>query len=371
MSITQNDYENLIKFDFFINKDFNNYHNNILFGIEEFFGFSLTVYTYFNKDSKGEIYVENIVSNNVSDEGLTRYKQQIFKDDLFVQQINRNRHDALYKNLVKISDLDCSETFYESDYGKYLKDINTPYQVVLRSTRSRCYPSHVLCVFKTGEEGDFTEYELELLERIGDLFDRSVELYEKHYINIQYQKFMYEITSFFEYDLAILDKKENLIFKSEGFEKRMTECFGVQTDHIYISEIKKNLYTHSDKSFRQLLTCEEFRIQNYKISMWPYSCCAGCYKEKFYFIFIHSNNSSKLFAKMKQNVTVEGGDINKWKFTAREVEVVQCIMNGKNNDEISELLCINNSTVKFHIQNIYRKLNVDNRNSAIIKLISD
>lgn len=371
MSITQKDYENLIKFDFFINKDFNNFHNNVLFGMEEFFGFSLTVYTYFNKDSKGELYVEDIVSNNVADEGLIRYKQQTFRGDLFVQQIDRNRHDVFYKNLVKISDLDYSETFYDSDYGKYLKDINTPYQVILRSTRSRRYPSHVLCVFKTGEEGDFTEYELELLEKIGNSFDRSVELYEQYHKNMQYRGFAEEISSAFGHALAILDEKESLIFKSEDFEKSMTECFGVQTDYTYISEIKKCLSEQSEKSFRQLMSCETFAVRNFKISIWPYSCSEGCYREKFYFLLIHNDNACKHPGKMRSNFFKENEIMKQWKFTTRENEVAQCIMHGKSNDEISEMLCINNSTVKFHIQNIYRKLDVDNRNAAIIKLIGE
>ena len=44
------------------------------------------------------------------------------------------------------------------------------------------------------------------------------------------------------------------------------------------------------------------------------------------------------------------------------------IRSGKTNKEISETLYIEESTVKIHIKNIYKKLNVKNRHSLMAKL---
>ena len=51
--------------------------------------------------------------------------------------------------------------------------------------------------------------------------------------------------------------------------------------------------------------------------------------------------------------------------TAREAEVMNLVVSGLNNHEISEKLCISNHTTKAHMSNIYRKLGVNNRVLAV------
>lgn len=53
--------------------------------------------------------------------------------------------------------------------------------------------------------------------------------------------------------------------------------------------------------------------------------------------------------------------------TKREFDVLQLLVDGKTNREIAEALFLSFNTIKSHRLNIYRKLNVDNRNQAITK----
>jgi DNA-binding NarL/FixJ family response regulator len=55
-------------------------------------------------------------------------------------------------------------------------------------------------------------------------------------------------------------------------------------------------------------------------------------------------------------------------FSAREMEVLKLLSNGKSYKTIAQQLKISFSTVKFHIQNIYRKLQVTNKEEAITKV---
>ena len=55
----------------------------------------------------------------------------------------------------------------------------------------------------------------------------------------------------------------------------------------------------------------------------------------------------------------------KIKLTKSEKEIIGLISNGMSNSEIGEYLNIKIDTVKFHIKNIYSKLNVKNRTMAI------
>jgi DNA-binding NarL/FixJ family response regulator len=54
------------------------------------------------------------------------------------------------------------------------------------------------------------------------------------------------------------------------------------------------------------------------------------------------------------------------KLTARELEVLNLIAEGKINKEIAKELFISEKTVKNHVSNIFRKLNVSDRTQAAI-----
>ncbi len=54
------------------------------------------------------------------------------------------------------------------------------------------------------------------------------------------------------------------------------------------------------------------------------------------------------------------------KLTEREKMVLKELVAGKSNPEIAESLIITIHTVKIHLENIYRKLNVHNRVQATV-----
>lgn len=57
------------------------------------------------------------------------------------------------------------------------------------------------------------------------------------------------------------------------------------------------------------------------------------------------------------------------KFTTREKDVLNLLVQGQANKEIATALCICEKTVEFHLKNIYTKLGVTNRGQAIVKAI--
>ena len=55
--------------------------------------------------------------------------------------------------------------------------------------------------------------------------------------------------------------------------------------------------------------------------------------------------------------------------TRREIEILRLVPEGYTNRQIALYLFISEETVKKHLQNIFRKLNVSNRISAIMKVL--
>jgi ATP/maltotriose-dependent transcriptional regulator MalT len=50
--------------------------------------------------------------------------------------------------------------------------------------------------------------------------------------------------------------------------------------------------------------------------------------------------------------------------TKRELEILRLVASGSSNSQMAKLLWVTEQTVKFHLSNIYRKLEVPNRTAA-------
>lgn len=67
-----------------------------------------------------------------------------------------------------------------------------------------------------------------------------------------------------------------------------------------------------------------------------------------------------LSIKQKENNS-DRGDYN---LSEREIEVLECIVEGMTNNQIADKLVVSRSTVKFHVSSILNKLNVSSRTEA-------
>lgn len=57
--------------------------------------------------------------------------------------------------------------------------------------------------------------------------------------------------------------------------------------------------------------------------------------------------------------------------SARELEILRCLMLGESNREIADAKCLSVNTVKFHLKNIYGKLGASSRDEAVAYAIRD
>ena len=72
--------------------------------------------------------------------------------------------------------------------------------------------------------------------------------------------------------------------------------------------------------------------------------------------------NAKLTQERINQITMES-------ITDREFEILQDILSGQNNAQISSSRQISMSTVKFHISNLFQKMEVKNRADALHKII--
>jgi DNA-binding NarL/FixJ family response regulator len=74
---------------------------------------------------------------------------------------------------------------------------------------------------------------------------------------------------------------------------------------------------------------------------------------------VHSPASIRSVDRVARDVAREHSSL-----TARELEILQLLASGASNADIARELWITQQTVKFHVSNVYRKLDVGNRTEA-------
>ncbi len=91
--------------------------------------------------------------------------------------------------------------------------------------------------------------------------------------------------------------------------------------------------------------------------------------------FVYPKLAERIFGGL-----VEGEDVNAkaremWRegraerLTPRELDVLACIAKGFSNQDIAQALFVSEKTVKNHLTNIFRKLNVNDRTQALIYVL--
>lgn len=81
---------------------------------------------------------------------------------------------------------------------------------------------------------------------------------------------------------------------------------------------------------------------------------------------VHAGNT--IFSPDVTQLLMNAGDRKNqidFDLTSREMDVLRLMVNGKNNQDISDILTLSLSTTKFHVSNILSKMNAHNRSEAI------
>lgn len=92
--------------------------------------------------------------------------------------------------------------------------------------------------------------------------------------------------------------------------------------------------------------------------------------------FVYPKLAERLFGTVGVGMDeVQNKAREKWReshserLTAREMDVLSCIAQGFSNQEIASALVVSEKTIKNHLTNIFRKLNVSDRTQALVYVL--
>lgn len=80
--------------------------------------------------------------------------------------------------------------------------------------------------------------------------------------------------------------------------------------------------------------------------------------------------NENIFKKSSENPAGISGlaQLSEYHLTAKETEILKCLLNFQDNEEIAETLHIKETTLNKHLQNLFRKLEVRSRWELLRKL---
>ncbi|MDR0850932.1 MAG: helix-turn-helix transcriptional regulator [Clostridiales Family XIII bacterium] len=313
----------------------------------DFSGLSLSSYT--DKRFNG---VEIIGFEN-ADSIKSYYLNHFQKQDPFAAYINDTCADDNSDLLIQSSKV-FGKKYSDSDYCKFLNTSGFHWAMAIPIDGYR------LTLYRNKDEGDFSAREKD-----------SVELLASFLRNLHYMhRNMTALADDCDSENQILDSM-GIGFVSYDHKKRMRKCNQTAIDIMEKNGALTSQFTDLKQGYESILAGiiaqrgEKTILRNRPTLRMEFNhhiyVMETVFREDLsvsgYFISIFSKNPQK------KNVVSREILMSHYGLTKREIDVADLLAAGNSYQKTAEELYISINTVRTHISNIYRKLNIDNQKS--------
>ncbi|WP_090088998.1 response regulator transcription factor [Clostridium uliginosum] len=216
-------------------------------------------------------------------------------------------------------------------------------------------------VFNPKDLGNFTSKDILILEKlsgfISNAFNNYIQLNKVSYE----QEFLKDMTLEAPIGIAVLNNSYSIIYSNNI---ATDFCLDILSDKTCLNPIQHVI----DKVFLECQFKKEDSSSFLYTTMNSYSfkivssivsdAFTGLESLMYVYITKEVSNDDKTFDRIVFN----------YNLTNREMEVINLVFKGLSNKEISQRLFISCHTVKTHMENIFKKMQVNNRTSLIYKI---
>lgn len=264
-------------------------------------------------------------------------------------------------------------------YNEFLKTHNVHRQMVLYLQSNRKLLGFI-GIHRSDERAGFKDWELAIAETMSPLLSQSLEkaqVFQKTRSDQIYFETILNRTTvgvlLVSYDLEPLFtnnmakelfrrmKRNGVAFRSSGDKSQCIPLFASEGCAKLKSRLIQNPYPLTPPTMQKSIKLSSDDSFTFTIELLDQPA---------------PGISTPFFLVTIDKEVVEGNRINEHKlkndygFTKREIELVHFLFKGLKNQEIAELLCITEGTVKNHLRNIFEKMGVTTRTSLIYEVLS-
>lgn len=353
--LTESDYTKILSFIAQIKKNNNDFQQHVLNLLHDIFGFKHVNFNLINH--KLETFNSRLC--NITENAKAQYYDYYHKTDIFSPKNSLNLWNT--KNVITISDIMPISQFEKTEfYIDFLKKDMLYYELVLPLKANNRLIGGI-GVFKEKDENNFSNRDIAILSRLNEFISNDLCSYLE-YSSIQKECQTYH-DCFEETPTGIIILDQNFAIKRYN---RAAEIFAgkLRLGNSPHSSMQQFIYEIISKFSAEINNPHAditFFYKTYKINIMFNLIPSVCESlDSVYMIFITEENENKL--------TSPDSLRESYNLTAREADVLSLVKDGLSNEEIAKNLFISTHTVKSHMENIFKKLQVKNRTAALNKI---
>lgn len=348
--ISNKDYDKILDFTFQLQEMNYNFINSVLSSLSQIFEFYHLTFLLFDRN----LHIKSLEGLNMDDSLFLIYKDYYHKTDIFYPKKYINYHS---NSSILITDLMSYKEYEKTEYYMdFLSNQNLYFQIALPLKNNNKLLGGI-GIFKEKDDKIFTKQEISMLNTISKLISYKLDnilTIDKITMEKQIFKNCMEQPSS---AIIILDSEYKVFYYNDTLKEICCKI----TKEISFSNALQKLKTIIAANIINYMANNNnyidihLNLYNLKIISTSLPSIINRF-ETFYIVYIDKiSNSHEMFSK-------------KYNLTKRELEITTLILEGYTNKEISNKLFISPHTVKTHVENIFRKVNVSNRISLISKV---
>lgn len=333
------------------------YHQKVLVSLAKIFGYQHSVI--FRADRFGNL--SDPLTFNIKEKMLNDYVDSYHKIDMFHPRQSLNT--ALKKNVMCIQDIKTYASFEKSEfYNNFLKRYNAFYQMAIYFFNGNRLLS-IMGLIRPPNQKDFDTMDIKTMEVLSKHISKTLAS-NRLLSDLEYEKKILEAyTNNSSTGLIVLDQTNYQVkyFNSSALEicSKLVkkEKWTTPIDYFVNQFLRKNYPSWQNGTINSVFSSS---FERFTIHVTP---CLDQHNEhrKLYSIYLMADEPSS-------KTTFSDHNSNQYGLTPKELEILELVTKGYSNEEIGQKLFIGLSTVKTHMQNIFRKCGVTNRTSLCYKI---
>lgn len=311
----------------------------------------------------------NYVVYNIEDELLDSYQSKYYKYDI-MQPLNLPQQ-FLGRKLITSSEITAVSPIRASGFGEFLAGNNADSLCTLYLSSSDAALATLAVSHKAGR-GDFSFEEQRMLKQICEItslhYQQAVRAQQKKVRNSLFELGVNSLCDSYiilNQDLQVMERSS----EAEAYCKIFYEKYFITFSSSLSSRVSfcQKTVDFLGKDFFDENCVKSFETGNTKYTFLAQHLqktdCLELEKQNFYILFIKAFSCSSLLisSDVLANVHI---------LSKREKEIVLHLAQGDTNSQMARELYISPHTIRTHISNIYKKLDVSNRIELISKLNS-
>ncbi len=347
------DLEAIQTFQSRVHPELENYQATVIRLFRELFGWNLTAYSKWSRSRNVNI----LVTESLDKELIRECHDRLLLDEVYrtySEQIHSNAWDGIFFSQDALP-----PDMEDTDLLTLLHTHHIYYFVTMLIHQE---PREHYVFYKTRKEGPFTEREKEILHFLQRFLSSCATIYqvlarETNSLRVICQQMDQEGKGF-----AIIDEGRNVVSHNESIfrfvpkRRARTQIAAIVQDLIQTLEEKSGIPFEDwrgkigAETGGYLVTANEVSVQSF-----------DRLRSSFYMISV----TPVYFRDMQFHFDL----CKDYQLTEREAQIAEMIVKGMPNKAIAGSLYLSLSTVKVHVSNIYRKIQVHNRLGVVEKLM--